>query len=109
MCCTQQVFYSLFTSARFTILFDIALPLLVTSKFEYFKMVDEPEEFIALALDTVDKQRSDIPKTEAAKLLETLCDHIDGSTSLIASFFVTILNIAISTLNGKEIVTENSQ
>ena len=47
-------------------------------------MIDEPEEFVNLALDTVDKQESDVPKTAAATLVETLCDHIDGSTSLLA-------------------------
>ena len=29
-------------------------------------MQEEPEEFVNLALDTVDKQESDIPKTAAA-------------------------------------------
>ena len=47
-------------------------------------MKEDPEEFVNLALDTVDKQESDMPKTAAASLLETLCDHIDGSTSFLA-------------------------
>jgi hypothetical protein len=31
------------------------LPLLCTNMDEYLKMVDEPEEFVNLALDTIDK------------------------------------------------------
>ena len=37
-----------------------------------------------IALDVVDKQEADLPKTAATTLLETLCDHIDGSTSYLA-------------------------
>jgi hypothetical protein len=44
-------------------------------------MVDEPEEFVNLALDTIDKQESNVPKTAAAQVLEMYCDHIDGSTT----------------------------
>lgn len=47
-------------------------------------MRDLPEEFVSVALDTVDKQEAEIPKTAAAQLIETLCDHVDGSTSLVS-------------------------
>ena len=47
-------------------------------------MIEQPEEFVNLALDTIDKQSSEIPKTAAAALLEVFCDHIDGSTSFIS-------------------------
>ncbi len=62
-------------------IFDVILPLLSTNKEEYQKMIEEPEEFVNLSLDTVDKQESNIPKTAAAQLLEMYCDHIDGSTT----------------------------
>lgn len=58
-------------------------------------MMEEPEEFVNLALDTIDKQSSDIPKTSAAALLEVFCDHIDGSTSFISQFCALIINQAV--------------
>ena len=58
---------------------------------EYLKMVDEPEEFVNLALDTIDKQESNIPKTAAASLLEIFCDHIDGSTTQISQIAILIV------------------
>ena len=35
---------------------DVIFPLLCTTKEEYLQMIDEPQEFVSLALDTVDKQ-----------------------------------------------------
>lgn len=58
-------------------------------------MIEEPEEFVNLALDTIDKQSSDVPKTAAAALLEVFCDHIDGCTSFIAQLCNLIINHAI--------------
>ena len=71
------------SESKTSLLIDVILPMLHTSKKEIFMMADEPEEFVNLSLDTVDKQISDIPKTAAASLLETFCDHIDGCTSFI--------------------------
>lgn len=59
-------------------------------------MTEEPEEFVNLALDTVDKQQSDIPKTSAAQLLEMLCDHIDGATTFITQISIAIIKNGIS-------------
>lgn len=64
-------------------------------------MVEEPEEFVNLALDTVDKQSSEVPKTAAAQLLEMLCDHIDGSTSFIAQLCAMVVNHAVAVLGGQ--------
>jgi hypothetical protein len=40
---------------KISMLFDVILPLLSTNSAEYQKLVDEPEEFVNLALDTIDK------------------------------------------------------
>lgn len=47
-------------------------------------MEEEPEEFIHLASDTVDKQASEILKTSTAGVIEMLSDHIDGCTTYIS-------------------------
>ena len=51
-------------------------------------MYDNPANFVSLALDTCDKQKSNIVKTQAAKLIEGLCDNIDGSVTLTTYFCV---------------------
>jgi hypothetical protein len=53
--------------------------LLRTTKSEQQQMIDDPQEFVNLALDCCDKQKSYIVKTQAAKLLEAVCDNIDGA------------------------------
>lgn len=65
-------------------------------------MYDNPQEFVSLALDTCDRQKSYIIKTQAAKLIEALCDNIDGSVTLITFFCVNSLNMTLSKESGKE-------
>lgn len=57
-----------------------------TTQPEYEQMIKDPEQFVALALDTCDKQKSRVVKTQAAKLLEAFCDNIDGATSFVTLF-----------------------
>lgn len=57
-----------------------------TSTQELKEMIVDPEQFVNLALDTCDKQKSRVVKTQGAKLLEAICDNIDGAVSFIALF-----------------------
>ena len=65
-------------------------------------MIEDPQEFVNLALDCCDKQKSYIVKTQAAKLLEAVCDNIDGAVTLITFFCVDSLNFTLSKESGKE-------
>lgn len=49
-------------------------------------MQRDPEQFVNLALDTCDKQKSKVVKSQGAKLLEAICDSIDGAVSFITIF-----------------------
>ncbi|CAD8078453.1 unnamed protein product [Paramecium sonneborni] len=95
---TEQ--YQLFSDSKISLITDAIYPFLITSQKEYQQMKDEPEEFVNLALDSVDKQQSDVPKTAAASLLETLCDHIDGSTTFLANLAVIISQHSINILSN---------
>jgi len=55
----------------------------------------DPDQFVQLALDTCDKQQSKVVKTQAAKLIETLCDNVDGCVSFITLFCCQSINIAL--------------
>lgn len=65
-------------------------------------MYENPQEFVSLALDTCDRQKSYTIKTQAAKLIEALCDNIDGAVTLITFFCVNSLNFTLSKESGKE-------
>lgn len=58
-------------------------------------MVKDPEGFVNLALDTCDKQKSKIAKTQGAKLMESICDNIDGAVSFITNFTCQALSLAL--------------
>lgn len=67
-------------------------------------MCDNPQEFVTLALDTCDKQTSGIVKTQAAKLFEGLCDHIDGAVTLTSYFCIQALNITLCKEGPKQML-----
>ena len=54
-CGGQTEYYSVLNDLKLPMFFDVILPLLSTSNTEYMKLIDEPEEFVNLALDTIDK------------------------------------------------------
>lgn len=64
-----------------------------------------------LALDVCDKQKSRIIKTQGAKLVENLCDNIDGAVSFVTLFCCQSINLALNANKGPiesiEQVSEN--
>lgn len=74
----------------------VCLSLMRTNKHELEEMQgNDPEAFVNLALDTCDKQKSRVPKTQGAKLLEALCDNIDGAVSFVTLFCCQALSQAL--------------
>lgn len=76
-------FYPLFSATKHKLMSDIVLVMLRTTKKEKDWIATDPQNFVNLALDVCEKQESETCKTEAAKLLEALCDHIDGCLTLV--------------------------
>lgn len=87
-------FYQFFSDNKSKLFVDIILILLKVTTRERELLTTDPQEFVALALDTCDKQNSNIPKTEAAKVLESLCDHVDGTLTFVAYFCCEALQCA---------------
>ena len=74
-------FYPIFNQNKSSIVTDILLVLLRSTRKELDSMVNDPENFVNLAIDACTKQDSETPKTESIKVLEGLCEHIDGCLS----------------------------
>jgi len=70
------------------LILDVGLNFIKTTETERQDMFDNPQEFVNLALDTCDKQKSNTVKTQAAKLFEGLCDNIDGAVTLTSYFSI---------------------
>jgi hypothetical protein len=65
--------------------------MLQTTNEEKEVLEDSAQEFFTLAIDTVDKQESQVIKTQGAKMLEALCDYIDGSVTFATVFTLDAL------------------
>ncbi len=89
-------FYNMFNPNKHSIIVDIVLLLLRSTTKEIKAIRTDPQNFVNLALDTCEKQDSETPKTEAAKLLEALCDHIDGCLSFTAIFCCESIKYAVA-------------
>jgi len=76
---------------------EVGMPLMRSSKSEVDMFYDQPDDFVTLALDTCDKQLSEITKTAAAKMIENICDHIDGALSFVCFIAFEIINDTIAT------------
>jgi hypothetical protein len=92
----HALFFDMFSSNKVTIIVTICLNLLKTTSTEFNLIQTDPSEFVNLALDTCDKQQSETLKTQAAKLLESMCDNIDGSVICVVSFCTNALNFILS-------------
>jgi hypothetical protein len=60
---------------------DVCLRFIAASNEEIIDLISDPDEFVSLALDTCDLQKSKVPKTQAMKLVESLVHNVDGALS----------------------------
>mmetsp|Transcript_3434 Transcript_3434/g.2419 ORF Transcript_3434/g.2419 Transcript_3434/m.2419 type:complete len:224 (+) Transcript_3434:713-1384(+) len=82
----DKTYYDTFAQYYKNLLIQVAMILLKTPPKEMEEMVSDPQAFVVLALDTCDKQSFKVLKTQGAKLLEAICDNIDGAVSFITFF-----------------------
>jgi len=102
----------------FSLITQIILPCLVSTQKEVDNLENNPEEFVSLSLDLIDKQvsrlklklimhkLSKIRKTEVAILLETLCDSVDGCVTFFVNLCCLIIEYSIFSNKLEEIPTK---
>ena len=86
-------YYMLLSGLKEIILVDIVAPLMAATEIEKSDMTDDPEEFFNLANDTCRMQESDIPKTEASKLLEKFTETVDGAVAFAVHFACDLIHL----------------
>ncbi len=74
------------------------MPYLKISDGERDIIESDPKEFVNLQIDTCSKQKSKTYKTQAAKLLEHLVDHIDGMLTFSTQFVFEVYDIGVDPL-----------
>lgn len=86
MLTAEKEFFNLLLPVYRDLAVHVCFSLMRTSTNELELMTSDPDQFVSLSLDICDKQKSRIVKTHAAKLLETICDSIDGAVSFVTLF-----------------------
>lgn len=77
------------------IVVQVCFNLIKFNRSEAQQMLDDPQDYINFTLDCCDKQQSQVPKTQACKLVESLCDNIDGSVTFITNLCCSAINLAL--------------
>lgn len=95
--CGEQVYYNVFIDHQTQIIVSVCLNLMQTTQTEAELIKSDPSEFVNLALDCCDKQKSLIIKSQACKLLEHMCDNVDGAATCVSTFACNALNCALQT------------
>jgi len=91
----QNHFNEFFTEHMALIIVSVCLNLMQTTEEEAGLIMSDPSEFVNLALDCCDRQQSNIVKTQACKLLEHICDNVDGGTMCATTFCSNAINRAL--------------
>ena len=86
--------YDIFAESKVQLFYNVILPCLITTDSELINLEESPEEFVSYALDTADAHKSVTLKCGAMKLLEILCDSIDGCLTLVSYVSNDLLNFA---------------
>lgn len=72
----------------------LGLNFMRTYESEQLESIDNPEEFVKLSLDVCDRQSYPVLKSQSAKLIESLCDKIDGHSIFVCKYLLSLLEYA---------------
>ena len=81
-----------FVPNGFRIFMQVILPYLRISEKEKEQLVEDPKEYVNYQIDICSKQKSGTYKTTAARLLESLVDHVDGFLTFVIDFTIELMN-----------------
>jgi hypothetical protein len=78
------------------LLHKVTFPLLAITEEEHQLFADDPEEFNNLAEDCADRQSFGVLKSEAARLLETICDEYAQVDKYVVQHAIISLKVRFS-------------
>jgi hypothetical protein len=77
--------------------------LIKLTQSEAVMIIEDPNEYIQLSLDCVDKQQSNIPKTHGVKLIESMCDCVHFANMFITKFCCSAINLMMNSSQEEHI------
>lgn len=91
----DKKFSDTFIAEMKNIVVQICLNQIKLTKSEAENMANDPQEYINFSLDCCDKQTSQVPKTQACKLIESMCDNVDGAVTFISNLACSAITLAL--------------
>lgn len=77
------------------ILFEVILPCLRPTKHLQRLIDEDPEEYYKRRADLCQKQEIDTIEGSAMKIMESLCDDVDGAATFVVGWAVSVIRNAI--------------
>lgn len=106
-CCGESRFFNIFLGYYKEIVAFIVINAFKYSEDEKDLPVRDPQEFVDAGMDICERQDSETIKTGCAKLLETVCDNIDGALTyvigLVNENFFSIFEPRIQNMSNPQI------
>ena len=84
-------FQPFFIPNAFKLYMQVVLPYLKISEKEKEDIEGNPKEFVNYQIDVCQKQKSRTYKSQAAKLLENIVDHVDGMLTFAVNLNIEIM------------------
>jgi hypothetical protein len=91
-----ETFNAFFMANGFKLYLQVIIPYLKISEQERENIESNPKEFVNYAVDVCEKQESKTYKSQAAKLLENIVDHVDGMLSFVVKLNLDIITHLLS-------------
>jgi len=91
----QKELFHLFSNNRNNLVMNICFMLVKATSQEIIDFSENPSEFVNLAIDTIEKQDSGLPKTQAMQFLEHMCGQIDGVLSYTVVMLLQIIDYSL--------------
>ena len=110
-CAAESRFFPIFSLYHKHLLLKIIPNALHLTENDKEKVITSPSEFVSLGMDICERQESENIQSTGAKLLEIICDNIDGALSLIVNTAVSVIQNALngnSTIFNEELAYLNS-
>jgi hypothetical protein len=112
-CCAESRFFNIFAAVYKELINFVIISSLRYSDEEKDLITRNPQEFVDMGMDICERQDSETVKTVSARLLEAICDNIDGAltyvVNLLSENFFQVFEERVKNLSDPRIFKFSSE
>ncbi|OMJ75645.1 hypothetical protein SteCoe_25168 [Stentor coeruleus] len=99
-CCGESRFFPVFAEVYKKLILEFVPNALNILKSERDNAEDDPSEFVNMGMDICERQESENIRSTVAKLLEAICDNIDGALTFFVGAVMQSVDLCLSSKIG---------